>query len=79
MPDIKKIIIEILTEWSNENYWYGYNQFQDEILIRHNIKIDMKDLKLYFKELKYEGKIRIFPIYNDEGILSGSGYFVKSL
>jgi hypothetical protein len=85
MPYIKNIILNILKEWSNDTsggmdgWWHGYESFQDQILTKYKVKISIKELKKYFKELKLAGLIEIRPTYNMAMELSGSGYFIKEL
>ncbi len=84
MGKIKERIIKILSIWINDGagngfdgIWYGYDALQDEIHINSGEYHTIKELKTAIKSLKNDEKVKRLPIYDIDGRLCGSGWFIK--
>jgi len=72
---LKYKILRILNEWDNIGYegkFYGYDALKYAI----NNSIPKKEYKVCMKELKYEGLVNLCTLFDDDGHLHGSGYFI---
>lgn len=73
-------ILEILhTNWGNrcgefEAYWFGYEALKDH-LHENGIVADVKNIKSAMKQLSSQNKVEMRPSYNEDWVLSGSGWF----
>lgn len=70
-------VVDVLVEWSQPTHdgfdgrWYGYNKLSNKT------RIPIKKLKVILKNLRKANIIELEPTYSTEGILSGSGYFIR--
>jgi len=77
------VILEVLKSWETQTHgyfdsiWYGYQALLDQVREK-NIKHDLKDLKKAMKKLRAKGFVELKPIYDDELIMCGSGYFIET-
>ncbi len=73
-------ILNILrNDWGNrcgefEAYWFGFDALKDQ-LHENLIDVDIATIKLAVKELSKKNKIELRPTYDEEGNLSGRGWF----
>ncbi len=72
-------VLEILDEWSSEDdgFWHGYSQLHDELWDRYEIKVTDRRLRAIMSKLRYDGIIEYGPTYDQDGMVSGSGYFFR--
>ena len=74
----KEAILEILEYWheTNQGWWYGYDDLQDDIYWGCGISATLDEIKKTLQELKSEGKVKTETIYKEQnGLLNGKGWF----
>ncbi len=73
-------ILEILrNDWGNrageyEAYWLGYDTLKDQ-MHENGIIAEIEDIILAMNDLSKQNKVVLKDTYNNEGVLSGRGWF----
>lgn len=77
LDEVRQKVLDILKEWGKsdsrcDGYWYGYSKLQQIT------KLSYVKLQLMLKQLEKEGLVERKETYNDDGKLSGSGWFLSA-
>jgi len=73
------VILKVLDKWDEpidcfDAIWLGYNGLHDECEAKYTIK----ELKAGMKQLSQMGKVEMKPTYDEDGKISGRGWFLNA-
>lgn len=67
---------EKILELMRKDYWMGYNEISDS-LREIGIIMEKEEIKKYLQELKDDGKIFTAPVFDEDNLIRGIGWFLK--
>lgn len=58
-----------------DEYWPGFEAIRDEIFDATNVRPPLNHVKIALKILRLKGLVKMKPCHNEDGKLTGTGYF----